>query len=60
MWEDIILTRSFKKIFKKFLSTMCEYFFLIIVKTMSNELGNYAKRLTNYDKTFNYKYLLDN
>ena len=41
--EDAILTHSFKKIFAKFLSVVYEYFFPIFLKTMNNELGNYAK-----------------
>ena len=31
---------------------MCEYFFL---KTMNNELGNHAKRLTIYEIIFTYE-----
>lgn len=35
------MMRFFKKFFKKFLSVVCEYPFLIFLKTMSNELGDY-------------------
>ena len=45
--ERMLFSRALlKRIFTKFLSVVCEYFFPIFLKTMNNESGNYAKRLT--------------
>ena len=52
--EKMLFSRALLiKIFTKFLSVVCEYFFSIFLKMMNNDLGNYAKSW-RYDVIINF------